>query len=69
MVRRVTQRMGDDELSHEQLPPLEPGDRFTRMEFERRYSFCHAFVPRYSGLKETYSLKVGTISAVFRTMS
>ena len=38
MVQRVTQRMGDDELSHEQLPPLEPGDRFTRMEFERRYS-------------------------------
>jgi Uma2 family endonuclease len=38
MVQRMTQRMVDDELSHEQLPPLEPGDRFTRMEFERRYS-------------------------------
>jgi hypothetical protein len=36
MVQRVTQRMSNDELSHEQLPPLGPGDRLTRLEFERR---------------------------------
>jgi len=38
MVQSVTQRTMDAELSHAQLTSLEPEDRFTRMEFERRYS-------------------------------
>jgi Uma2 family endonuclease len=37
MTKHVTRFLSDDEPSPEQLPPLEPGDRLTRPEFERRY--------------------------------
>jgi len=35
--RYTTQAVVDDVQAHGQLPPLEPGDRLTRAEFERRY--------------------------------
>ena len=37
MVRRHLHVPADDKQSVEQIPPLEPGDRLTRDEFERRY--------------------------------
>jgi Uma2 family endonuclease len=37
MVREPLQVPADDKQSVEQIPPLEPGDRLTRDEFERRY--------------------------------
>ncbi len=37
MVRQPAHVRADDKQSVEQLPPLEPGDRLTRDEFERRY--------------------------------
>jgi hypothetical protein len=37
MVRQPTHVRADDKQSVEQIPPLEPGDRLTRDEFERRY--------------------------------
>jgi hypothetical protein len=37
MVREPVQVPADDKQSVEQIPPLEPGDRLTRDEFERRY--------------------------------
>ena len=37
MVRQPTHVRADDQQSVEQIPPLEPGDRLTRDEFERRY--------------------------------
>jgi len=38
MVRQSVQVLADDKQSGEQIPPLEPGDRLTRDEFERRYA-------------------------------
>jgi hypothetical protein len=37
MVRQPVHVRADDKQSTEQIPPLEPGDRLTRDEFERRY--------------------------------
>lgn len=37
MVQHVTPVSSDNGPSPEQIPPLEPGDRLTRPEFERRY--------------------------------
>jgi Uma2 family endonuclease len=37
MVRQPTHVRADDQQPVEQIPPLEPGDRLTRDEFERRY--------------------------------
>src|SRR4029453_2189512 len=37
MVRQPAHVFVDDKQSGEQIPPLEPGDRLTRDEFERRY--------------------------------
>lgn len=37
MARQATHSRFDDVQSSEQIPPLEPGDRLTRTEFERRY--------------------------------
>jgi Uma2 family endonuclease len=37
MVRQPVHVPADDKQSGEQIPPLEPGDRLTRDEFERRY--------------------------------
>src|SRR5262245_290422 len=37
MVRQPAQVRADDKQPGEQIPPLEPGDRLTRDEFERRY--------------------------------
>src|SRR5262245_7458438 len=38
MVRQPAQVRADDKRPGEQIPPLEPGDRLTRDEFERRYA-------------------------------
>jgi len=37
MAKHVTRFPSDNEPSPEPIPPLEPGDRLTRPEFERRY--------------------------------
>jgi Uma2 family endonuclease len=37
MVRQVTGARSDNTQTAEEIPPLEPGDRLTRPEFERRY--------------------------------
>jgi hypothetical protein len=37
MAQQVTRFLPDNEPSPEPIPPLEPGDRLTRPEFERRY--------------------------------
>ena len=37
MAQHVTRFLPDNKPSPEQTPPLEPGDRLTRPEFERRY--------------------------------
>src|SRR6266545_2568429 len=37
MARQPVHVLTDDKQSGEQIPPLEPGDRLTRDEFERRY--------------------------------
>jgi Uma2 family endonuclease len=37
MTKHVTRFLSDNEVSPEPIPPLEPGDRLTRPEFERRY--------------------------------
>ena len=38
MVRQPLHARADDKRSGEQIPLLEPGDRLTRDEFERRYA-------------------------------
>ena len=38
MTRPVTETLSAHVQSPEQIPPLEPGDRLTRPEFERRYA-------------------------------
>ena len=37
MAQHVTHFLPDNKPSPEQTPPLEPGDRLTQPEFERRY--------------------------------
>lgn len=37
MVRHATRLLSDEGQGSEPIPPLEPGDRLTRAEFERRY--------------------------------